>query len=145
MPCWRSSDSITDVPLSLKEHVGLFHSHLKCTLSDPAKGRATKGVHPSPREMGELHVTGKLAAYRQRLRLDVSMSVRDMPGSFVSIRASPLLPHQRGLERGKVSPVRGTTYEQSGFVAARRRRRARRKKSAAHAAVGTMSRRPTRR
>ena len=62
-PCCRSSESMTLVPRSLKELVGLNHSSLKCTVA-PAlpKLTGTSGVQPSPSEIGSAQASGKDAA-----------------------------------------------------------------------------------
>lgn len=72
-PCCRSSESITDVPRSLKLQVGLNHSHLKWTSVPLATRRASSGVQPSPRLMGWAHARGNAAAYRQIERSDRSI------------------------------------------------------------------------
>ena len=111
-PCCRSSESITDVPRSLNEHVGLNHSHLKCTVA-PANWRATSGVQPSPSEIGASHASGNAAAYRQRLRRFCAIWWRPIPGSGVTSSGcgSPdASSHQRGLSSENVAPVAGLRY-----------------------------------
>ncbi|KAG0910683.1 hypothetical protein G6F31_021543 [Rhizopus arrhizus] len=60
MPIWRSHDSMTDAPRSLKLQVGLNHSSLKWGRRPP-QARSTIGVAPSPRETGLAMSCGKAA------------------------------------------------------------------------------------
>lgn len=60
MPIWRSHDSITAAPRSLKLQVGLNHSSLKCGRSPP-HARSTIGVPPSPIDTGRVTAPGSAA------------------------------------------------------------------------------------
>ncbi len=57
MPCWRSTESITVVPRSLKLLVGWNHSSLKCGRWAP-HSFCTRGVQPSPMEIGRATSSG---------------------------------------------------------------------------------------
>ena len=60
MPIWRSQDSITAAPRSLKLQVGLNHSSLKCGRRAP-QARSAMGVQPSPMETGASMTRGNAA------------------------------------------------------------------------------------
>ncbi|MNL31147.1 hypothetical protein D3C87_1529210 [compost metagenome] len=60
MPIWRSQDSMTAAPRSLKLQVGLNHSSLKWG-RNPPQARSTMGVQPSPMETGRAISRGKAA------------------------------------------------------------------------------------
>ncbi|GEM_PF-7106926 len=60
MPIWRSHDSMTAAPRSLKLQVGLNHSSLKCGRRPP-QARSTIGVPPSPIDTGVAMSCGNAA------------------------------------------------------------------------------------
>jgi hypothetical protein len=98
---------MTEAPRSLKEPVGMNHSHFSSAVAPPTE-RGTSGVRPSPMLIGAPWSGGRAARYRHRLRSPPSISSRPMPGMGVSINGAPSSPHQRGRSSGQVLPVRGS-------------------------------------